>query len=151
MIIILSIIFIIIDQVSKIIVVNNLTNNKSIEVIKSFFYLTYTNNKGAAFSILTGRRILLILVALVVIGVLIYYVRKNKIEGKVNKIALSLVIGGSIGNLIDRILRGAVVDFIDVKIFGYNFPIFNLADAFIVIGVFLLIIEMFRKEHRNDN
>ena len=151
MIIILSIIFIIIDQVSKIIVVNNLTNNKSIEVIKSFFYLTYTNNKGAAFSILTGRRILLILVALIVIGVLIYYVRKNKIEGKVNKIALSLVIGGSIGNLIDRILRGAVIDFIDVKIFGYNFPIFNLADAFIVIGVFLLIIEMFRKEHKNDN
>ena len=151
MIIILSIIFIIIDQLFKIIVVNNLTNNKSIEVIKSFFYLTYTNNKGAAFSILTGRRILLILVALVVIGVLIYYVRKNKIEGKVNKIALSLVIGGSIGNLIDRILRGAVIDFIDVKIFGYNFPIFNLADTFIVIGVFLLIIEMFRKEHRNDN
>lgn len=151
MIIILSIIFIIIDQLSKIIVVNNLTNNKSIEVIKSFFYLTYTNNKGAAFSILTGRRILLILVAFIVIGVLIYYVRKNKIEGKVNKIALSLVIGGSIGNLIDRILRGAVVDFIDIKIFGYNFPIFNLADTFIVIGVFLLIIEMFRKEHRNDN
>ena len=151
MIIILSIIFIIIDQLSKIIVVNNLTNNKSIEVIKSFFYLTYTNNKGAAFSILTGRRILLILVALVVIGVLIYYVRKNKIEGKVNKIALSLVIGGSIGNLIDRILRGAVIDFIDVKIFGYNFPIFNLADTFIVIGVFLLVIEMFRKEHKNDN
>ena len=151
MIIILSIIFIIIDQLFKIIVVNNLTNNKSIEVIKSFFYLTYTNNKGAAFSILTGRRILLILVALVVIGVLIYYVRKNKIEGKVNKIALSLVIGGSIGNLIDRILRGAVIDFIDVKIFGYNFPIFNLADTFIVIGVFLLIIEMFRKEHKNDN
>ena len=151
MIIILSIIFIIIDQLSKIIVVNNLTNNKSIEVIKSFFYLTYTNNKGAAFSILTGRRILLILVALIVIGVLIYYVRKNKIEGKVNKIALSLVIGGSIGNLIDRILRGAVIDFIDVKIFGYNFPIFNLADTFIVIGVFLLIIEMFRKEHKNDN
>ena len=151
MIIILSIIFIIIDQVSKIIVVNNLTNNKSIEVIKSFFYLTYTNNKGAAFSILTGRRILLILVAFIVIGVLIYYVRKNKIEGKVNKIALSLVIGGSIGNLIDRILRGAVIDFIDVKIFGYNFPIFNLADTFIVIGVFLLIIEMFRKEHKNGN
>ena len=150
MIIILSIIFIIIDQVSKIIVVNNLTNNKSIEVIKSFFYLTYTNNKGAAFSILTGRRILLILVALVVIGVLIYYVRKNKIEGKVNKIALSLVIGGSIGNLIDRILRGAVVDFLDFKIFGYNYPIFNLADTFIVLGVFLLLISMFRKDKNND-
>ena len=150
MIIILSIIFIIIDQVSKLIVINTLSKTKSVEVIKSFFYLTYTNNKGAAFSILTGRRILLILVALIVIGVLIYYVRKNKIEGKVNKIALSLVIGGSIGNLIDRILRGAVVDFLDFKIFGYNYPIFNLADTFIVLGVFLLLISMFRKDKNND-
>lgn len=148
MIIILSIIFIVIDQLSKLIVINNLSNNKSIEVIKSFFYLTYTNNKGAAFSILTGKRILLILVALIIIGVLIYYIRRNKIEEKINKIALSLIIGGSIGNLIDRLVRGAVIDFLDFKIFGYNYPIFNLADTFIVIGVFLLIIEMFRKEKK---
>lgn len=148
MIIILSTILVIIDQVSKIIVTNTLTNNKSVEVIKSFFYLTYTNNKGAAFSILTGKRILLILVSLIVIGILIYYIKKTKIEKKINKIALSLVIGGSIGNLIDRILKGAVIDFLDFKIFGYNYPIFNLADTFIVIGVFLLLIEMFRKEEK---
>lgn len=148
MIIILSIIFVIIDQVSKIIVINNLTNNKSVEVIKSFFYLTYTNNTGAAFSILTGKRILLILVSLIVIGILIYYIKKTKIEKKINKIALSLVIGGSIGNLIDRIIKGAVIDFLDFKIFGYNYPIFNLADTFIVLGVFLLLIGMFRKEEK---
>lgn len=148
MIIILSTILVIIDQVSKIIVTNTLTNNKSVEVIKSFFYLTYTNNTGAAFSILTGKRILLILVSLIVIGILIYYIKKTKIEKKINKIALSLVIGGSIGNLIDRILKGAVIDFLDFKIFGYNYPIFNLADTFIVIGVFLLLIGMFRKEEK---
>lgn len=148
MIIILSTILVIIDQVSKIIVINNLTNNKSVEVIKSFFYLTYTNNTGAAFSILTGKRILLILVSLIVIGILIYYIKKTKIEKKINKIALSLVIGGSIGNLIDRIIKGAVIDFLDFKIFGYNYPIFNLADTFIVLGVFLLLIGMFRKEEK---
>ena len=142
MIIILSIIFIIIDQVSKLIVINTLSKTKSVEVIKSFFYLTYTNNNGAAFSILTGKRVILIIVTLIVIGILIYYIRKTKVKENINKIALSLVIGGSIGNLIDRIVRGAV--------FGYNYPIFNLADTFIVLGVFLLLISMFRKDKNND-
>ena len=75
---------------------------------------------------------------------------KTKVKENINKIALSLVIGGSIGNLIDRIVRGAVVDFLDFKIFGYNYPIFNLADTFIVLGVFLLLISMFRKDKNND-
>ena len=150
MIIILSIIFIIIDQASKLIVINTLSKKKSVEVIKSFFYLTYTNNNGAAFSILTGKRVILIIVTLIVIGILIYYIRKTKVKENINKIALSLVIGGSIGNLIDRIVRGAVVDFLDFKIFGYNYPIFNLADTFIVLGVFLLLISMFRKDKNND-
>ena len=74
----------------------------------------------------------------------------RKVKENINKIALSLVIGGSIGNLIDRIVRGAVVDFLDFKIFGYNYPIFNLADTFIVLGVFLLLISMFRKDKNND-
>ena len=80
MIIILSIIFIIIDQVSKLIVINTLSKTKSVEVIKSFFYLTYTNNNGAAFSILTGKRVILIIVTLIVIGILIYYIRKTKVK-----------------------------------------------------------------------
>ena len=146
-IIILSIIFVIADQVSKLIVISK---TKSVEVIKSFFYLTYTNNNGAAFSILTGKRILLIIVTFIVIGILVYYIRKTEIKENINKIALSLVIGGSIGNLIDRIVRGVVVDFLDFKILGYNYPIFNLADTFIVLGVFLLLIGMFRKDKNND-
>ena len=147
----LSLVFVLIDQISKIIISNILTNNKSIEVIKSFFYLTYTHNEGAAFSILLGKRIFLILIAIIIIALLIYYIKKNKIEGRLNKMSLSLIIGGAFGNLIDRIVRGYVIDFLDFKIFNYNYPIFNLADTFIVIGVILLIIEMIRKERQHGS
>ena len=151
LIIILSIILLIIDQISKILVVRLIDINNGIEVIKNFFYLTYTHNTGAAFSILTGQRIFLILIAIVILIILFNYIRKNKIEGKINKLAFSLIIGGSLGNLIDRIIRGYVVDFLDFKIFGYNFPVFNLADTFIVIGAFLLLIITIRKEVKHDN
>jgi len=150
--IIISIILFIIDQISKILVIKYIDINNSIELIKNFFYLTYTHNTGAAFSILMGKRIFLILIAVVILIAIFNYLRKNKIESKVEKIAFSLVIGGSIGNLLDRIVRGYVIDFLDFKIFGYNFPIFNLADTFIVIGVFLLlIITLTRKEVKHDN
>ena len=147
----LSILLFIVDQISKIITVKLIEINKGIEIIKNFFYLTYTHNTGAAFSILTGQRILLILIAIVILIILFNYLRKNKVEKRVDKLAFSLIIGGSLGNLVDRIVRGYVVDFIDVKIFGYNFPIFNIADTFIVIGVFLLLITLTRKEKSNDN
>jgi signal peptidase II len=148
----ISIILLLIDQISKLLVVKLIDINSSIELIKNFFYLTYTHNTGAAFSILTGKRILLILIAVIILIVIFNYLRKNKIESKVEKIAFSLIIGGSVGNLLDRIVRGYVIDFLDFKIFGYNFPIFNLADTFIVIGVLLLlIITLTRKEVKHDN
>ncbi len=145
MILILSLIFLIVDQISKILVVKFLDLN-SVTVIKNFFYLTYTNNAGAAFSILTDKRIFLVLVGIIIIILLIYYLKKHQIKNTINKIAFALVIGGSLGNLIDRIIRGSVVDFIDIKIFSYNFPIFNLADTFITIGVLLLLININKEE-----
>lgn len=148
----ISILLLLMDQISKILVIKFLDINSNIELIKNFFYLTYTHNTGAAFSILTGQRLLLILIAVIILTLIFNYVRKNKVEGKVEKIAFSLIIGGSLGNLIDRIVRGFVVDFLDFKIFGYNFPIFNLADTFIVIGVLLLFITTLkRKEVKHDN
>ena len=141
-IIILSIVLLVIDQVSKILAVKLIDINSSIEVIKNFFYLTYTHNTGAAFSILTGQRLLLIIVAIVILVIIFNYLRKNKVEGKIDTLAFSLIIGGSLGNLLDRIIKGYVIDFLDFKIFGYNFPVFNLADIFITI---------IRKEHNNDN
>lgn len=147
----LALIFLLIDQISKVLVIKLIDINHSIEVIKNFFYLTYTHNTGAAFSIFTGQRIFLILIAVIILIILFNYLRKNKVEGKIEVLAFSLIIGGSLGNLIDRVIRGYVVDFFDVKIFEYNFPVFNLADTFIVIGVFLLLIVLTRKEHNNDN
>ncbi len=149
LIIILSIIFTLIDQISKILIIKFLDFNSSLELIKKFFYLTYTNNTGAAFSILTGKRVLLIIVALLIIIFLFNYLRKEKPKKMLDKIAFSLVIGGSIGNLIDRIIRGYVVDFFQIKIFKYNFPIFNVADTFITIGIILLMITTFRRG-KND-
>lgn len=139
-IIILSIIFLIIDQITKILVVNSLVPGENIEIIKNIFSIIYTNNTGAAFSILLGKRIFLIVVAVLIIGVLLYYIKRNKIEKKIDIIALSFIIGGSLGNLIDRIIRGYVIDFISIKIGNYNFPIFNVADALIVVGVILLLL-----------
>ena len=147
-----SIVLLLIDQISKLLVIKFLDINGGIELIKNFFYLTYTHNTGAAFSILTGQRLLLILIAVIILILIFNYIRKNKVEGKLEKIAFSLIIGGSLGNLIDRIIRGYVVDFLDFKIFGYDFPIFNLADTFIVVGVILLLITtLIRKEVKHDN
>lgn len=150
-IIIISLLLLVVDQISKILVVKLIDINHGVEIIKNFFYLTYTHNTGAAFSILTGQRILLIIIAIVILIILFNYLRKNKVERKLEIIAFSLIIGGSLGNLIDRIIRGYVVDFLDFKIFGYDFPVFNLADTFIVIGVFLLLITTLRKEVKHDN
>lgn len=149
-IIILSIIFLIVDQITKILVVNSLVPGENIEIIKNIFNIIYTNNTGAAFSILLGKRIFLIVVAVLIIGVLLYYIKRNKIEKKIDIIALSFVIGGSLGNLIDRIVRGYVIDFISIKIGNYNFPIFNVADILIVIGVFLLLLSS-RRRQSDDN
>lgn len=149
--IIISIILLCIDQISKLLVVNLLTKTDSITIIKNFFYLTYINNDGAAFSILVGKRIFLILIAVLVIVMLIRYIKKNNIQNKLELVSISLIIGGSLGNLMDRVVRGYVIYFLDFKIFNYNFPIFNLADTFIVIGVFLLLLKEIRKENNLDS
>lgn len=150
-IILLSIILLTLDQISKILVIKLLSFKEPITIIKNFFYLTYIQNKGAAFSILTGERILLILISIIIIIYLINYIKKNKPQTKLDYISISLVIGGALGNLIDRIIRGSVVDFLDFHIFSYNFPVFNLADTFITIGVILLIINLNRKEQKDGN
>ena len=148
-IIILTLLFTVLDQLSKLLVLHKIHNK--IEIIKNFFYLTYAQNEGAAFSILLGKRIFLIIVTIIIIELIIYYIRKNNVKEKLNILAFSLILGGAIGNLIDRIVRGYVVDFISVKIFNYNFPIFNLGDTFICIGVFLLLIISLRKDNKHDN
>ena len=144
MMMILTIIFLIIDIVSKLVVSNIINVNDSILVIKNFFYITYVKNTGAAWSIFSGETLGLIIVSLIIISFIIYYISKNKPKHKLEKIGYSMILGGSFGNLLDRVIYGYVIDFLDFNIFGYNYPIFNLADSFIFVGVILIYIYMWR-------
>lgn len=139
---IFSILFIFIDQLSKGFINLYMDLNQSIELLPNFFNLTYVHNTGAAFSILSGNRWLFIIITLIALNVIYIFFIKDKELKKSEIIIYSLLLGGIIGNLIDRILYGYVLDFLDFNIFGYDFAIFNLADSFIVISVILLIIMM---------
>lgn len=145
----ISIICILIDRISKILIVNNINVYESISLINNFFSLTYVKNYGAAWSILSGNRLFLIITGICALILIFKYLIKDKNISKINMITYGLLIGGIIGNLIDRIVFGYVIDFLDFLIIGYNFPIFNFADTFIVISVFLIIIDIFRGE-RNE-
>lgn len=145
---IITFIFFFIDLISKIIMSKILEVNESIKIIKNFFYLTLAHNNGAAFSILKDKQILLIIMTVITLFFIYKYMNKedmNKLEG----FAFSMINGGILGNLFDRIVYNHVIDFLDFKIFGYDYPIFNFADTFIVIGVILLVINYF-KELRNE-
>lgn len=148
LIVIIAILLTIIDQISKLFITKLMNVKHSIKIIDNFFYLTYTHNQGAAFSILIGKRIFLIIITILIIILLLSYLKNNPPKDKLTKFSFALILGGSLGNLIDRLVRGSVIDFLDFKIFTYNFPIFNLADTFITIGVILLIIITFRKEDK---
>ena len=149
MMIILTIIFLVIDIISKLVISNLMNVNASIMVIKNFFYITYVRNTGAAWSIFSGKTLGLIIVSLLIIVFLLYYISKNKPKYKIEKISYAMILGGAFGNLIDRIIYGYVIDFLDFNIFGYNYPIFNLADSFIFVGVLLLIIFTWRDKDGN--
>lgn len=144
---IFSLIIIAIDFIIKRIVLNYVTN---ICIIPNFFYLTLAKNTGAAFSLLENKIIFFIIIAFIVIYYIFKYSIKEDID-KLEQVSYILLIGGIIGNLIDRVIYGYVVDYLRFIIFSYNFPIFNLADICITIGAIFLIISIFRKEKNNEN
>ena len=137
---IITLLVLVLDRITKILV-ENFLDNKVIDVIKNIFYLTYVKNEGAAFSILISQRLLLILLGVAAIIVIYYYVKKNN---KTN-IGYAFLMGGILGNLIDRVVFGFVIDFIGIIIFNYHFPIFNIADSFIVVGAILILFEKEKK------
>ena len=137
---IITLICILVDQAIKIIVMGTMSLNSSINIIPSFFSLTYVENDGAAWSILSGNKIFLILISVVALIFIYYYFIKSTDIKKFEFINYSILIGGIFGNLFDRIKYGKVIDYLDFNIFGYNFPIFNFADICIVISVILLLI-----------
>lgn len=146
-----SIIFLIIDQISKLLVMNSFPLAKQINIILDFFSLMYVKNYGAAFSILIDQRLFLIIVTGVVLFIINHYFLDQKTYKRYEIVLYSMIIGGILGNLIDRIIHGFVVDFLSFKIFNYYFPTFNLADSFIVIGIIILLIINIRGEINERN
>ncbi|WP_226665815.1 signal peptidase II [Metabacillus litoralis] len=143
-------IIIAIDQVTKWYIVKNLELGENKTIIENFLYITSHRNKGAAWGILQGQMWFFYIVTAIVIVGMIYYIQKYTKENKVMGVALGLMLGGAIGNFIDRLFRKEVVDFINTYIFSYDFPIFNVADSALCVGVILLFIHMLFFEGKQE-
>ena len=136
---IISLIVIIIDRILKVLVTNNFVLNVRNKIIDGFFYITNCHNEGAAFSLFSGNVLFLIFITLIVLFLIYRTINKENVN-KIGILAYGLLLGGILGNLYDRIFYGYVIDYLDFVIFKFNFAIFNLADAVIVIGAILLIV-----------
>ncbi len=142
----LSLIALTLDQWSKIVVDKSMGLYESI-VISPFFNLTYVRNSGAAFSFLSDaggwQRWFFAAMALIISGILVVWLYRLKKHETLLAVALALVLGGAIGNLIDRLAYGYVIDFLDVYYKNWHWPAFNVADMAISLGVFLMLLESF--------
>lgn len=141
----ISIICLLLDRITKLFITNNLVLNDSYTIINNFFNITLVHNDGAAWSILSGNRILLIFISLIALFIIYFLFIKNKELKKIETLIYGMLIGGITGNLFDRVLYGYVIDFLDFKIFNYNYPVFNIADCCIVIAAILLIVDIVKE------
>lgn len=139
---------VILDQITKYFAKLGLMPIDKIDIIPGIFALTYVENKGAAFGIFNGKRLILIGFTSIVTGFIIYYLFTNKSLNKYVKISLIMIAAGAIGNLIDRIFHGYVIDFFHLYITNiFDFPVFNIADLSIVFGTLILALNLlFSKE-----
>ncbi len=138
------IILMVADQVTKALIARNIVLNSSKEVIPGFFQLVHIRNKGAIFGFFSqsGSRyvyLLLTLASLAALGLVVYYFFKASPDERWLKFSLSLIMAGALGNFIDRISKGYVIDFLDVSVKGRHWPSFNVADSCISTGAVLLI------------
>lgn len=140
-----------IDQYTKSVVLKTINLLDKHEVIPNFFYITNVRNTGAAWSILEGKQTFFIIITFIAIAVFVYLLYKDRNKSKLLTISYLLIISGAIGNLIDRITNAYVVDFLDFYIFGYDFPVFNVADSFLTIGVILIFIYSFLEYRSGKN
>ena len=138
-----------IDILTKQLVINTMIEHQSITIIKDFFSITFAKNTGVAFSFLEGKIPLIIIMTSIIIIFILKYIKTTN-PNKYEIFCYGLILGGALGNLIDRIFYGYVIDFLDFNLLEYSFPIFNLADTAIVIGVILLLI-LNIIESRNQN
>lgn len=141
----ISFIVLFIDQTLKLLVSSTMSLNASKEIISDFFNISLVHNDGAAWSILSGNRLLLILISLIALVLIYLMFIKNKQLKLLETLTYGILIGGVFGNLVDRIIYGYVIDFLDFNILGYNYPVFNFADCCIVVAAVLLIFEILKE------
>ncbi|QTD42389.1 signal peptidase II [Sporosarcina sp. Te-1] len=147
----IAIVIILLDQLTKWLVVRNMELGEKITLLDPYIGLLSHRNRGAAWGMLEGQMWLFYVVTILVVGGIIYFFQK---EGKANRlfaVSLMFLLGGAIGNFIDRIWRKEVVDFVDILIpvIKYDFPIFNVADAALTVGVVLIIVHVILEEKKN--
>ncbi len=147
----ISITGIIIDQLTKIYIDRSMQLFDSIPVLENFFHITYVRNKGAAFSFLSDaswRLPFFITVSIIAALVILVAFRKLRNDQRLAQISLAMIFSGAVGNLIDRVRLGEVIDFLDAHWYRHHWPAFNVADSLICIGVFLLAVDMILEEKR---
>ena len=143
------------DQWTKSMVVQKLLLYQRVEVIEGFFALTHVRNTGGAFGIFGGEKggigsMLFVVVSLLAIGAIIFLFIRIREDEKTLALSFSLVLSGAIGNLIDRLRYGEVVDFLDFHLSTYHWPAFNVADSAICIGIGLMALELLRRDHKTS-
>ncbi|MBI2101111.1 signal peptidase II [Candidatus Woesearchaeota archaeon] len=137
-----ALLIVILDQFTKFLVNQNFQLNQSIPLIKNILHITYITNTGSAFGLFKGLNWFFVLFSIIVIIIIFYYLKKAvKNNEKLTQFAVGLLLGGTIGNLIDRIAYGAVIDFIDFRIW----PVFNIADSAVTISIVLLVVLLWKE------
>ncbi|UJS28728.1 signal peptidase II [Macrococcoides canis] len=150
----LSIVLILVDQLTKYMIVKSMEIGECISIIGDILKITSHRNYGAAWGMLQNQMIFFYIITVIVLIALCYFYYKEAADNLLMQSGLMLIFAGAIGNFIDRLFRGNVVDFIDTKIINYDFPIFNVADSCLTIGVFILLYELLfnqkeEKQHGN--
>jgi len=141
------------DRGTKALVVGRLHLNESVPVVKGFFHITHVANTGALFGLFAGlasplRGLVFIAVPVLAVALILFYQLRSREGDFLTQLGLSLILGGALGNLYDRIRFGHVVDFLDISVAGHHWPAFNVADSCICLGVFTLVLDLYRRERR---
>ncbi|QUX19301.1 signal peptidase II [Staphylococcus haemolyticus] len=147
---IVAIAILIIDQVTKRIIATTMNIGDSYKVIPNFLNITSHRNNGAAWGILSGKMGFFYIITIVILIVLVLFYIKEAKYNLFMQVAISLLFAGALGNFIDRLVNGEVVDFVDTNIFGYDFPIFNVADSSLTIGVLFIIIALLKDSNSKE-
>ena len=141
---------ILLDQITKILALQHLAPMGSLPLWKDVLHLTYVENTGAAFGMLKDHRWVFLVISTVALGGMIVYMFLNKTKHPLETTAVAFIVGGGIGNMIDRLTRGFVVDFVDVKCIPHWNYIFNVADIFVCVGcgLFILYVLLFEAKSK---